>query len=322
MPASVVVRRPRSFQLVAGTIAIAAASVHCGTTIECTLADCRSGATIELHVPRTIEALAEASIRLCHGDTCVEKPSSMSPGHITKTGWGLWITQPMPTELSVERRSGGWSTVRLEPFLSGRDYLPDGDRYTAEIRDRDGALVLAFDRGVVYEHSAPNGESCGPRCSTGMLEGYPESGPQAACTGKACVSGARFEFVAPVSFSNLMDGRKLGRFQVCRNAMCALSVRDEVSEWRRTFEGDLAGVTLEAKFVNDETSRIVLTFVDLPVLLAPGDHYSFAMVNDTLDSREVLFEKTVEAYEERWPNGESCDLYPCRMAGSMVEGGL
>ena len=102
--------------------------------------------------------------------------------------------------------------------------------------------------------------------------------------------------------------------------MCAFSTRDESSR-TRTFEGDLAGVTLEAGSVDEQTSRVVLSFIELPMLLAPGDHYTLAFVNEATGSREALFEKTVDSYEERWPNGEACDLHPCRWAEATLTPG-
>jgi len=292
----------------------AGASLHCGKS--CTRIGCISGAEIEVHVQRSIAELADASIRLCRGTTCIEKPSSLAPRRLDRNSWAVSIDEPSTTGFRVDREERGWSTIRLVWSVDSRD-LADGDRYSGEIRDRDGALVFAFDEPLVYRHSIIN---CGEDCRSGNLVVRQKPGPPVPCTNETCESGAQFDFVVPMSVAAL----KRGGLEACLRTSCATSIpQDPDGEGPIRFEGDLEGVTLDVEAESAMSTRATLSVVETPSLLFDGDEYTLSIIVDEPNqTRTVLFRKTVDAYEERWPNGEACDLQPCRTAGALADGGL
>ena len=298
--------------LVAGTIASAGASLHCGKA--CTLVGCESGAEVEVHVQRPIADLADASIRLCRGTTCIEKPSSVRPERVGRDRWSFFTPEPRRSGFVVEREVRGWSTIRVRWSVDSRE-LADGDRYSGEIRDRDGVLVFTFDQAMVYRHSIIN---CGEDCRSGTMVVRQEPGPPVPCTNETCVSGAQFDFVVPMSVSAL----RRGGLEACLRTTCATSIpQDGDTDGTIAFEGELAGVTLDVEAESAMSTRATLTVVETPSLLFDGDEYTLSIVLEPNGERALLFQSTVEAYAERWPNGEACDLMPCRTAGAWADGG-
>ena len=69
--------------------------------------------------------------------------------------------------------------------------------------------------------------------------------------------------------------------QVCRQSVCATSIPSEDPNASTiSFEGDLEGVTLDLEPSSASSTHAVLTVVEPPSLLADGDVYSLALIED------------------------------------------
>lgn len=148
-----------------------------GCSLECTAVGCGAENmtwSAELPTILTFEDVRALSVRACRNDVCFERSFAemaiepVAPG----SGFGMPLSPSgagVPHVLAeVSARSGGAYDVRV----GWTDEVTDGDVYTFEITDADGAVVLErTPTAVSYEVSYPNGPDCDGVCRTASLEG-------------------------------------------------------------------------------------------------------------------------------------------------------
>ena len=88
-------------------------------------------------------------VRKCRNEACV--PGRFTPGFMG--GLDAWLE-------AVPRGGNAWQF--LVAANDNPAVLSDGDRYRLTITDRNGNVVGAVDKTMLYQQSYPNGTDCNP----------------------------------------------------------------------------------------------------------------------------------------------------------------
>lgn len=124
---------------------------------------CWSGAELRLQYPSSVnDALPGGTLRVCRNELC-------NQDNVVGSGAGLSLGFPLDTHVRIVESSfqNQVVTVKIEPGAAG---LKDGDLYSIELRDKNGALVGSKQWQATYQHTYPNGSDCDDGCAFVQLD--------------------------------------------------------------------------------------------------------------------------------------------------------
>jgi hypothetical protein len=122
-------------------------------------------ASIRLPPGLSLNVLAGATITACRNGRCTTGGLSMVATEKGSPGWCLQaVASAIDRDFGVrlaDCEPGAWSLVLTYDAPSGTT-LTDGDRYMFDVRSKQGALVVHWERRVSYSKGPqqPNGEPC------------------------------------------------------------------------------------------------------------------------------------------------------------------
>jgi hypothetical protein len=271
---------------------------------------CGSGMGFVVHVPADRVGLDGAVVTVCHNDECasgttptwIAAPDLYSP----TVGWwygSIAFAGALQAGAAVEVTPLGRATVTIGINLR-QDQARDGDLWSVRVFDAQRAPIIDFSRRLNYTRiQLGSGEGCGMTCYGGKIDVWPSSANGLTCESHSCLSGV--DLTGEVT---LPDQAPTGaRFEACRNAVCA-----EVTQPLQRFEGALRVNLSEDRQINSNQLTFHISMPEDPAMLASGDIYRVTM---TASDGTVLanINETV-TYEETFPNGPTCDAFPCRRA--------
>ncbi|HMR74128.1 MAG TPA: hypothetical protein PKD61_03420 [Polyangiaceae bacterium] len=280
----------------------------CGEIHENCLAACSESVRFDGEVPLALDALETGSIRACVGWRCVTARLAEPLPPNAPAGSRFLLTPHGEASVVDPQRTA----IRLKVVPSSKS---SQDVVRLSVDNALGTPLFEFHRTVDYNYHSV----CGQRCRRAHVQFDPTSSSGLHCSAHKCDSGFRLQTTLQHSPSELEGATvKLCWNATCNSGAAAFTAVDSLQSYPGSVHHGALFGPLQASFeLTFDKGFSFSVGADVPSSqLSDGDTWSVEIKSKT-DSMLFRHEQVV-TYSENYPNGQACDVVPCRYSSVDV----